>query len=306
VSILFLGPEQLVLDPFKHALTGDSDFFERIFHLSVDECHLLLSWGESFRQPFQQIQVVQDRLDDDVTLTALTATMRGGAALKAMCKFLSLHGKDYHFIRQSNLCNDICITYREVTSSVQGRKFPELDWTLNRDDAVVIFCRTINLGTWVTQYLCQRALQLQKTQGMDPKNQIRTYNSLNWESYNEETRTLIDSEACAIVVGTTTIAFGVDIKCVRTAVVFSDPKDLDEMLQMIGWIHVLYSDGPDVWGLAVVYLNANASERAERVVEEDKAKTKGSVKIAEPNQERRMDITIVKMVLSGCKVDEQN
>jgi hypothetical protein len=50
--MLFLGPEQLVLDPSEHALTGDSDFFEWIFHLFVDECHLLLSWDESFRQPF--------------------------------------------------------------------------------------------------------------------------------------------------------------------------------------------------------------------------------------------------------------
>jgi superfamily II DNA helicase RecQ len=163
-----------------------------------------------------------------------------------VCKFLSLHGKDHHFIRQSNLRTNIRITYREVTSPVQGRKFPELDWTLDRDDAVVIFCRTINLGTRVTQYLRQRALQLQKTQGMEPRNQIRTYNLLNLESYNEETRTLIDTEACAIVVGTTTIAFGVDIKCVRTVVVFGDPKDLDEMLQMIGRICVIYSGGPGV------------------------------------------------------------
>jgi Lhr-like helicase len=81
---------------------------------------------------------------------------------------------------------------------------------------------------------------------MEPRNQIRTYNLLNLESYNEETRTLIDTEACAIVVGTTTIAFGVDIKCVRTVVVFGDPKDLDEMLQMIGRICVIYSGGPGV------------------------------------------------------------
>jgi hypothetical protein len=56
----------------------------------------------------------------------------------------------------------------------------------------------------------------------------------------------------------------------------------------------------------MVYLNANARERAERVVEEEKAKTKGSVKIAEPNQERKMDITVAQMVLASCKVNEQN
>ena len=64
-------------DNFEDSLEEDK-FYARIFHLAIDECHLLLSWGEGFRKPFRQIKVVRNRLEDDVTVSALTATLRGG------------------------------------------------------------------------------------------------------------------------------------------------------------------------------------------------------------------------------------
>jgi superfamily II DNA helicase RecQ len=53
-KIIFLSPEQLRSDKFKQILE-DNNFWSQIYILrvlGVDKCHLLLSWGASFRKPF--------------------------------------------------------------------------------------------------------------------------------------------------------------------------------------------------------------------------------------------------------------
>ena len=81
LSMILISPEQLKSKDYASALANPS-FYRRIYALSVDEVHLLLTWGKSFRQPFRQIGLARSRLPDDTVLIALTATMRGGQALR--------------------------------------------------------------------------------------------------------------------------------------------------------------------------------------------------------------------------------
>lgn len=74
--------------------------------------------------------------------------------------------------------------------------------------------------------------------GSDPRtvlNQMREYNSLS-EDYNQVTRTLMRSGDCSVVFGISSLAIGVDIEKVQDVVLFGDPLDLDELLQMLGRI----------------------------------------------------------------------
>jgi Lhr-like helicase len=97
----------------------------------------------------------------------------------------------------------------------------------------------------VLNYLHKKAKEFGETKVEDL---IWTYNSVNWPGYNEETRCPVLKGECAVVVGTSTIAVGVDISAFWMVVIFRDPQDLDELLQMVGWICVLHDNGTVVPG----------------------------------------------------------
>ncbi|KAJ7574897.1 hypothetical protein C8J56DRAFT_871901 [Mycena floridula] len=179
VSMLMISPEQLKNDRFE-GLVKNKEYSTRICALGVDEVHLVLPWGVSFRQPFQQIGYARARLPDSAIVIALTATMRTGPAFDSVCKFIALRQNNYHLIRRSNIRPDIQIIYREMKSSVGGKSFLELDWILPSGRTVVLFCRTIKFGTKVQEYLLRTDTGDRST----ATQRIRTYNALNWPSFN--------------------------------------------------------------------------------------------------------------------------
>jgi hypothetical protein len=191
--MLIISPEQLVLDGFE-TLASSKEFTSRCCCLGVDECHLLLTWGAQFRKPFQQIGLVRARLRDGLPLMALTATMRQGAPEMEVRSFLGLRTGSYHYIRQSNLRPDIRLIFREIRSPVRGRSFPELDWVLTSGRTTLIFCKTINFGSRVYEYLLGR----DKGESGSATRRMRMYNSLNWTSYNETTQEMVNRRECTL------------------------------------------------------------------------------------------------------------
>uniref|UniRef100_A0A0W0EYT3 DNA 3'-5' helicase n=1 Tax=Moniliophthora roreri TaxID=221103 RepID=A0A0W0EYT3_MONRR len=81
VSAVLMSPEQLTSSEFGQALEN-KNFQHWIFALSVDEVHLLLSWGKKFCKLFQQIGLAQSRLPDSVVVQGLTATMQAFFSLE--------------------------------------------------------------------------------------------------------------------------------------------------------------------------------------------------------------------------------
>ena len=80
--------------------------------------------------------------------------------------------------------HDIQLIFREMHSGIGGTSFPELNWIIEEDRNTVIFCKTISLGFRVVCYLWLYA----KSKGIhDLEKRIRLFNSLNWQSYNNET-----------------------------------------------------------------------------------------------------------------------
>jgi superfamily II DNA or RNA helicase len=55
ISVILLAPEQLEKPQFEELLKKDA-FYSRICVIGVDECHLLLTWGRTFRKPYEQIR----------------------------------------------------------------------------------------------------------------------------------------------------------------------------------------------------------------------------------------------------------
>ena len=209
--MVMVSPEELASKAFSKLL-GVKEFWDRIFALGVDEAHLLYFWGALFRTVYCRIGFLRERLPmrcgRKTRLLALTATLREGAPMDCICKFLSLHPGKYHFIRRSNARPDIQIIFRNMRSGLKSINFPELDWVLTDGQKIIIFCATISLGFRVVCYLWRIAEAL----GFANRGErIRMYNALNWPSYNTETLGFLNNSPDAqITIATDTLSVGIN------------------------------------------------------------------------------------------------
>ena len=188
--------------------------------------------------------------------------MRAGPPYESVCKFLGLTPGQFHLIRRSNLRYDIQIIYHEIQSAVNGTQFPELDWVLTYNQPTLIFCQTIRFGAHVHQYLISKDAGNPTTL----HDRIRTYNSVNWSTYNEETCSLMESKRCRVVVATAALSVGVDVKGIMVVVTFGDPPDEDTHIQMCGRIHPTL-DGSASNYRCITYFFPKAKERALKAIE---------------------------------------
>jgi superfamily II DNA helicase RecQ len=291
-QLVFLAPEQLISKGCTKLLNGD--FSLRVCALVVDEAHLLNTWGKSFRKAYQQIGWVRSRLQS-VVLLALTATMRGGEHINNVCSFLGLHENRFHLLRRSNARPEVQILFRQMKSGFTGQIFPELAWIIKEKRKTLIFSRTINLGFRIYAYLYYEGLESDP----DISQHIRLYNSLNWPSFNEETRELmLNNPACGILIGTDALAVGVDIGNIEDVIVLDEPEDIDELVQKFGRVgrNRILVKKPR----AILYTGSKTLETAQRLVDNDTGQRR------KQNDSENMDLSMAYMHIASCKPREQD
>ncbi|KAF9069379.1 hypothetical protein BDP27DRAFT_1520094 [Rhodocollybia butyracea] len=121
------------------------------------------------------------------------------------------------------------------------------------------------------------------------------------EDYNKITQTSMQSGECSIVFATSSLSIGVDVDNVQDVVVFGDPVDTNEMLQMIGRIRPdLKSENIEASRRGIVYFSPNASKRAAQALA---VKNHSSDrKFAGLEDAAEMDITLAEIWVADCKV----
>ncbi|KAJ7702657.1 hypothetical protein B0H17DRAFT_922926, partial [Mycena rosella] len=77
ISMLILGPEQLVSKSFRDLLAHEP-FYAWVCALGVDKIYLLVIWGLLFRKAFQQIGFMRACLHPGIPLIGLTAMLKCG------------------------------------------------------------------------------------------------------------------------------------------------------------------------------------------------------------------------------------
>lgn len=146
-----------------------------------------------------------------------------------------------------------------------------------------------------------------KALGGDPRTvltRMREYNALS-EEYNEITRKAMQSGECSIIFATSSLSIGVDIDNVEDVVVFGDPVDTDEMLQMIGRIRPRFTSGNTDTRRGIIYFSPNASKRAaQAVAAKNQSSDKKFAALEGMNTETEMDITLAEIWLADCKVSD--
>lgn len=297
VEVLLLSPEQLVSPNFE-ALLKDKTYQSRVVALGVDEIHLLNTWGQTFRRSFEQIGLMRARFTSRPVLIGLTATLQSGPWFRSVCHFLGLHPGHFYLIRRSNMRYDIRIIFRTVLSGARAYAFPELDWVLDGDRRVVVFCPTISLGNRVITYLYARSNGLE-----DLDQRLRMYNSLNWASYNSDTLSFMHNDGRSrVTVATDALAVGIDVTGTDDVVIYDTvlPSDTDSILQKAGRIR----DGRGRDSRVVIYLPKNATKLAEAALNELEKERR--VSASQAKEKSAVDAGVARLVLAPCKVDLLN
>ncbi|KAJ7328427.1 P-loop containing nucleoside triphosphate hydrolase protein [Mycena albidolilacea] len=230
VSMLILGPEQLISKGFQDLLKH-GPFFDRVCALGVDEIHLLVMWGISFRKAFTQIGFMRARFRSGIPIIGLTATLLDDPKVAdAIFGSLGVNRGEFHLIRRSNARHDIQILFRTLYSGIDGLSFPELAWVLKNNDKTLMFGATISLVFRIKTYLNSLL-----PPGVDRELRIRTYHSINWSDENIETISLFKSDArCQIIVATNGLAQGTDIPGVKTVIQIGEPESAEMFVQKPG------------------------------------------------------------------------
>ncbi|KAJ7201498.1 P-loop containing nucleoside triphosphate hydrolase protein, partial [Mycena haematopus] len=294
-NIILTGPEQLKSVEFEKALR-DKEFYTRICGTGVDEVHLLNTWGVTFRKDFQQLGFIQARMDDSHNPWILTsATVRDGAPFDNICRLLGLNG-NFHLIRRSSFRPDIRFLFRELISPISGDSFPELHWIIEENRPSVLYAKTISLGSRIYADLLRKAGLTATTK------RIRMYNSLNFESYNAETRDLMNKEPdddgyCQLIIGTDTLSVGVAMRGRVDAILVGDIEDTDELLQKLGRVNREKKED-DARG--VVYVSAAVRKNSEKVLADYDAG------IPSKPGETPPDLSMPRLITAECKVKAQN
>ncbi|KAJ6550499.1 P-loop containing nucleoside triphosphate hydrolase protein [Mycena sp. CBHHK59/15] len=153
ISMLILGPEQLISKGFRDLLAFEP-FYDRVCALGVDEIHLLVYWGLTFRKPFAQIGHMRSRFRPGIPIIGLTATLLGDPKVQdTIFALLGVNRGEYHLIRRSKARHDIQILFCRLYSGIDGRLFPEIDWVLKNSDKTLIFGSTVPLVFRLKSYL---------------------------------------------------------------------------------------------------------------------------------------------------------
>ncbi|KAJ7508237.1 hypothetical protein B0H11DRAFT_1902554 [Mycena galericulata] len=173
-----------------------------------------------------------------------SATVRDGAPFDNICKLLGLNNANFHLI-----------------------SFPELDWMLTSGRPSIIYAPDYGLGSRVYAYLCG----ISKSNN---PNQIRMYNSLNFESHNAETRELLtgapgEADSCQIVIGTDSLSVGVGMPArLDCVILYGDArhvKDADDFFQKLG--RVGRTKGGSQRARGIIFVSAAARKLAQQTLD---------------------------------------
>ncbi|KAJ7465831.1 P-loop containing nucleoside triphosphate hydrolase protein [Mycena galericulata] len=268
ISMLILGPEQLISKGFQDLLKHEA-FFERVCALGVDEIHLLVIWGLAFRKAFTQIGFMRARFRPGIPIIGLTATLLSDPKVSdAIFNMLGVNRGEFYLIHRSNARHDIQILFRTLHSGIDGLYFPEIAWVVKNWDKTIIFAATISLVFRIKIYLDSLL-----TEG-DRSVRIRTYHSINWPDENLETIALFKSDPrCQIIVSTSGLAQGNDLSVVKTVIQVGEPESAEMAVQKPGRLRP-----PMVDPRAIFYVSASRQAKALKIISQTDAENAADAK----------------------------
>ncbi|KAJ6475854.1 P-loop containing nucleoside triphosphate hydrolase protein [Mycena vulgaris] len=296
ISMLILGPEQLISEGFRSLLAFEP-FYNRVCALGVDEIHLLVYWGLSFRKVFAQIGHMRSRFRPGIPVIGLTASLLADSKVEnAIFSLLGVNRGEFHLIRCSNARYDIQILFRQLHSGIDGKVFPELAWVLGTTEKTLIIGNTVPLVFRLKSYFNSLLLS-------DPHRdfRIRTHTGLNWPDNKLETLAdIVNDTKCQIIIATAGLAQGNDIKVIKTVIQIGEPESVEMYIQKPGCARPCVQNPR-----AIFYISSTRMELAARIVQQTDAENDADAKKTAGSMPRMSHAT-AEILTVKCKPAEQD
>ncbi|KAJ7090972.1 hypothetical protein C8R43DRAFT_1092496 [Mycena crocata] len=269
ISMLILGPEQLVSEGLRELL-GIEPFYNRVCALGVDEIHLLVHWGLSFRKDFLQIGFMRSRFCLGIPIIGLTTMLLADVEVANMIfAILGVNRGEFNLIRRSNACHDIQILFRTLHSGIDSLSFPEINWVLNTTDKMIIFGNTISLVHRLKAHL-NSLLSTDSNRDF----RIRTHTGINWPTNKLKTLTdIVNDPNCQIIITTNGMVQGNDIRVIKRVIHIGESESIEMYVQKPGHEHPCVQNPH-----AIVYISTNWMELAAKIAEQTDAENEADTK----------------------------
>ena len=226
--VIIVSPEWLVTPEFDRLLRDD--YFRRNLALYViDEAHVVVSWGASFRWAYSDIGGVCLRIPPETPILAMTAMCRPTLTQKildALC--ISKSGTE--IIRRACEKPNLQLVFQSLTHGLAGEEFPSLQWLTRRLCKAIVYCASIDLCHRVARYL-RRLFP----PGDGRRESVRVYNGLISSRRNEEALTAFNNDPrTLIIIAMIKFGMGIDVHSAQVVVNLGLPDLAEDDLQQKG------------------------------------------------------------------------
>ena len=211
VHILFVSPERLRSERFQNAISDIS-----IGMVVVDECHCVISWGSTFREDYLHIGVFIDSLPKHPVVVAVTATA-APQDREQIQKLLSMKPESKCFA-YSLYRSNLTFLVKPVASRTEKRRKLQKLLKKYHANTTIIFCATKVGAEAVAEDL--KILY---------PGDVAVYHSRE-----KKLEKAILAGKKHVIVATTALSMGVDIRNVDLVIHFDLPKSLEEYYQQAG------------------------------------------------------------------------
>ncbi|KDQ59625.1 hypothetical protein JAAARDRAFT_192127 [Jaapia argillacea MUCL 33604] len=133
-----LSAERLTSNEADEVLQ-DETFWANLLLLGIDEAHVVVPWGEHFRQDYHQMGLIQKHLPEGVAFVAATATLAPGKEQDDLCGLLGLRKGHFHTIQLSCKHLNVRTVIRELTHGLSSYQFPDIAWIPSPGTKAVIY-----------------------------------------------------------------------------------------------------------------------------------------------------------------------
>lgn len=210
IQILYLAPERLETD-----ILSWIEQHNQIGMVVVDECHCVATWGYTFRESYLKIGEYIDQLKQHPVVVALSATALPGDRPKIM-ELLSM--RDAKTFEMSLYRSNLRFMKRMTLS--RKEKLKELKYCLKkyRKNTAIVFCSTIEHTEKVAEVLKEKY-----------PDDVMIYHSREKRQEKE-----MLSGKKHIIVATSALSMGVDVRNVDLVIHYNMPMSLADYYQMAG------------------------------------------------------------------------
>ncbi|KAJ3515927.1 hypothetical protein NLJ89_g1461 [Agrocybe chaxingu] len=228
-SIVLLSAERLASKDVDRVIRSEH-FRQNLVLVGIDEAHVLVPWGKTFRTAYQQISSLRKRLPAHTAVVAVTATLARGREERALFKELGLKEGRFRCIRLPSERPNVRMVFKELTHTLGSYQFPDIAWVFRPGVKAILYCKTIDLCFRVALYGWN-----QYEAGSRRLDNVRLWTSITSSGYNTRTLDLFQNDPnTSAIVATIAFGMGMNLRNITDSVNLGLPDSLSALHQQNG------------------------------------------------------------------------